>query len=258
MEGGTEIYIVQDNIWRRVNSYKDIFSPIGPNEELRIIEAEAGYGKSTVTLQLAYDWCNDVKGSHLENKDILISLRLRQLRGSTSIYQAVKQFLIPNEPRISSTDIENIIESCSSVEVLLDGYDEYPGRDKEAESDVGRIVRREMFWDLDVSLTTRYLPKNYDRSSTKRARLLGFDDKARDQYISKAVAGDNEKMVVKIKRALNNNPILDDLCQVPLFFVMFAHMTHEKKNFRKLQSVTEFFRCMLKCFHSHMREQIKG
>ncbi|XP_071811010.1 uncharacterized protein [Apostichopus japonicus] len=261
VEGGTEINIdkgerkEKEGPWVRVDSYKDIFTDPRMKAKRRIIEAEAGYGKSTVTLQLAYDWCNEVKDSPLKDVEILILLRLRQLNSKISIYQAIKLFLAPNDPRIKSSDIKNIIESCSSVKVLLDGYDEFPDRDGTTGSDVGRIITRNLFGNIDVTLTTRYLPKDYDKSNTKYVRLVGFDEKARDQYIRKAVTGEDEESVANIKRALKENPILDDLCQVPLLFVMFSHMTHEKTHLQKLKSVTSFFRYMIKCFHSHMRNK---
>ncbi|XP_071831767.1 uncharacterized protein [Apostichopus japonicus] len=257
VEGGTEVLIVKgatkekEGPWVRVGSYKDIFTDPRMKAKRRIIEAEAGYGKSTVALQLAYDWCNGVKDSPFKDVEILILLRLRQLNSKISIYQAIKLFLGPKDPRIKSTDIKDIIESCSSVKVLLDGYDEFPDRDGATGSDVGRIITRNLFGNIDVTLTTRYLPKDYDKANTKRVRLVGFDEKARDQYIRKAVTGENEESVAKIKHALKSNPILDALCQVPLFFVMFSHMTHEKVLFMRFNSVTEFFRYMMKCFHSH-------
>ncbi|PIK44045.1 hypothetical protein BSL78_19091 [Apostichopus japonicus] len=260
VEGGTEFYSVrgtayEDGEWVRVNSYRDIFTDSRIKYTRRIIEAEAGYGKSTVTLQLAYDWCNGVEGSPLKDVEILIPLRLRQLGNIKSIYKEIKLFLLADEPQIKSSDIKNIIAGCSSVEVLLDGYDEYPDKDKRTGSDVDRIITNDLFEDFDVSVTTRYLPKDYDRYKTKRVRLVGFDEKARDQYIRKAVSGDNADIFEEIKRALKANPILDDLYQVPIFFVMFAHMTHEKEYFKTFKSVTEFFRHMIKCFHSHMRKK---
>ncbi|XP_071855448.1 NLR family CARD domain-containing protein 4-like [Apostichopus japonicus] len=258
VEGGTEIYIVKgatkeiEGPWVRVDSYKDIYTDPRMKAKRRIIEAEAGYGKSTVTLQLAYDWCNEVKDSPFKDVEILILLRLRQLNSKISIYQAIKLFLAPSDPRIKSSDIKDIIESCSSVKVLLDGYDEFPDRDGATGSDVGRIISSNLFGNIDVTLTTRYLPKDYDKANTKRVRLVGFDAKARDQYIRKAVTGEDDESVAIIKRALQANPILDDLCQVPLIFVMFSHMTHEKTHFQKFKSVTEFFSYMIQCFHSHL------
>ncbi|PIK52620.1 hypothetical protein BSL78_10480 [Apostichopus japonicus] len=258
VEGGTEFYSGTadgDGEWVRVNSYRDIFTDSRIKSTRRIIKAEAGYGKSTVTLQLAYDWCNGVEGSPLKDVEILILLRLRQLGNVKSIYKAIKLFLVPDEPQIKSSDIKKIIKNCQSVEILLDGYDEYPDKDKRTGSDVDRIITNDLFKGFEVSLTTRYLPKDYDRYQTKRVRLVGFDEKARDQYIRKAIVGDDEDIVEKIKRALKTNPILDDLCQVPIFFVMFAHMTHENDNFQKLKSVTDVFRYMIRCFHNHMRNK---
>ncbi|PIK62359.1 putative NLR family CARD domain-containing protein 4 [Apostichopus japonicus] len=103
----------------------------------RIIEGEPGYGKSTLTLQLAYDWCNGVQASPLADVEILILLRLRQLGNVPSIYRAIKRYLVPKEPRVKERDIKEILESCKSVAFQLDGYDEYPGRDTNEQSVYG-------------------------------------------------------------------------------------------------------------------------
>ncbi|PIK57879.1 hypothetical protein BSL78_05160 [Apostichopus japonicus] len=159
VEGGTEFCSSRGTAvkgeWVRVNSYRDIFTDSRIKSTRRIIEAEAGYGKSTVTLQLAYDWCNGVESSPLKDVEILILLRLRQLGNIKSIYKAIKLFLVADEPQIKSSDIKNIIESCSSVEVLLDGYDEYPDKDKGTGSDVDRIIKNALFEDFGVSLNNQ-------------------------------------------------------------------------------------------------------
>ncbi|PIK59652.1 putative NLR family CARD domain-containing protein 4 [Apostichopus japonicus] len=239
--------------WERLQSYKNIFTDPRMRSNRRIIEGEPGYGKSTLTLQLAYDWCNGVPDSPLYDVEILILLKLRQMGNVTSIYKAIKLYLIPDERRIKTRDIREIIESCRSVAFQLDGYDEYPEKDKE--NDVGRIMMLQMFPESDVTLTTRYLPKEYDKSNTNRIKLTGFDDAARNEYIRKAVCGNNEQAVAKVKKGLKENVILDDLCQVPLFFSMFSHMTHEREDFQKFKSVTDFFRYMMRCFHHHTRNK---
>ncbi|XP_071820314.1 uncharacterized protein [Apostichopus japonicus] len=115
---------------------------------------------------------------------------------------------------------------------------------------------REMFPNHDVTLTTRYLPKKFPKL-TKRVKLTGFDDDARDEYLRKAVVGNDQKALKKIKQRLRENPILADLCQVPLFFVMFAHIAHENQEFMKFKSVTRFFKYMITCFHEHMRNKTR-
>ncbi|KAJ8019254.1 hypothetical protein HOLleu_42264 [Holothuria leucospilota] len=123
-------------------------------------------------------------------------------------------------------------------------------------TDVMKMIMTPVFHHVEVILTTRYLPKHY-APNTKRLRLLGFDDKARDEYIKKAVVGDDVVVANAIKQRLHENPILSDLCQIPLFFAIFAHLSHENKDFQKFKTVTNFFQYMIKCFHSHMRNKME-
>lgn len=240
----------------RQESYKSVFLKTLKESKRRILEGEPGYGKSTLTLQLAYDWCNDVSDSPLGKVEILILLKLRQLRGISSIYRAIKLFLLPKESRIKTGDIEEIIKASSSVNILLDGYDEYPQRDS-YDNEVDSILLRKSFAQLEVTLTTRYLPQRYDCNLAERSRLTGFDKAARDEYIRKAVVGDKDEDADRIQQKIHENCILADLCQVPLIFVMFAHMANERKDFEIFHSVTNFFKYMVKCFHEHMRTKLR-
>ncbi|XP_071852829.1 uncharacterized protein [Apostichopus japonicus] len=262
VEGGIQVlagngrFFKQDESWRRLKSYKNIFTDSELRTTRRILEGEPGYGKSTLTLQLAYGWCNGVNDSPLYGVENLIVLKLRQMGNIKKIDRAIKMFLLSKEPRIRRIDINKIIESFSSTVIILDGYDEYPDRDNDAGNDVGKIIRYKKLQDVDVTLTTRYLPKDYSKSKTKRVKLTGFDEISRDEYIRKAVTGPNDEAAVdKIKRALKENALLDDLCQVPLFFVMFSHMTHESDIFQKFNTLTDFFMYMIKCFHDHQKNK---
>ncbi|PIK52554.1 hypothetical protein BSL78_10544 [Apostichopus japonicus] len=262
VEGGME-YLDKTTVakqgkeWKQMKSYHELMDGTRISSTRNILEGEPGYGKSTLTLQLVYDWCKSVSHSPLRQVKILILLRLRQLGGVNSIFEAVRRFILPGDSKFTDDDVKSIIEKCSSVMLVLDGYDEYPDQDN-TDADIYKIIKNDIFREIKVILTTRssYLP-NYRSPQTDRARLTGFDDLARDKYIRKAVTGDDTEAVDEIKRKLQENPVLGDLCEVPLFFVMFAHITYENKELQTFNSVTGFFRYMISCFHSHMSNKMK-
>lgn len=263
VEGGIEYLAGKEKIggkgiWKKLNTYQDILNDDQLKSVRRIVEGEPGYGKSTLTLQLVYDWCQKVQTSYLTNIDILILLRLRQLGGISSIYKAIKRFLLPKDSKLKESDIENLMCNGSNVLVILDGFDEYPDHEDNEDTDVINIIRRTKLQHVEVIITTRSscLPKGYP-GLTKRIKLTGFDDNARSQYIQKAVAGNDIETTNRIKQRLKENPVLRDLCQVPLFFVMFAHMSHENEQFQMFKSVTSFFLHMIWCFHSHAKNKMK-
>ncbi|PIK46892.1 hypothetical protein BSL78_16239 [Apostichopus japonicus] len=218
----------------------------------QIIEGEAGYGKSTLTLQLAYDWCQRVPKSPLSKyTDTYLPAAKTTERGEVNI-PSNTAFILPRDSDLSEDIVESIIKNCSGALVILDGFDEYPDKDDQ-ETDISLILRREMLQEIDVILTTRpfYLPKEF-APHTDRIRLTGFNEDIRDQYIRKAVVQGDEQAAREIILKLQRNPLLGDLCQVPLLFVLFAHMSHKNKDLKTFKSVTSFFHNVIACFHSHL------
>ncbi|KAJ8039599.1 NLR family CARD domain-containing protein 4 [Holothuria leucospilota] len=237
-----------------LKSYRDIFNDGMVPSKRVIVEGEPGYGKSTLTLQAAYDWCEQHSpSSALQGVELFILLPLRLLKGIVSVYKAVKLFILPRDCNLLESEIKDIIDSCSSVVIVLDGFDEYPDIDSDINSDFMEIIKGKMFTNFKLILCTRSgcLPSSLD-PRTIRVRLTGFDVDARDRYMSNAIVGGSAEKANEIRQNLLKNPIMCDLCQVPLFFVMFAHMANESKDIYKCDSVTSFFKYMLHCFYSHM------
>lgn len=228
-------------LWNKLESYNDLFHMQLLHTKRQIITGEPGYGKSTMALQMVYDWCQSVSLSPLKLVDAVIYLRLRQLGGITSIYSAIRRFILPKDTDIKEDDIQNILSSMSNVLVILDGFDEYPDREL-ADTDIYHILTKNMFQDFIVILTTRpsFIPKNIE-SVTERIRLTGFGAMARKNYVKKIVKNDDEKAVDEIIEKLHTNPVAEDFCEVPLFFVMFVHMTYENQHLMQFNSVTSFF-----------------
>ncbi|KAJ8049687.1 Protein NLRC5 [Holothuria leucospilota] len=259
VEGGFEFMDDASRSWKNLESYHDIFSSSHVQSKRRIIEGKAGYGKSTLALRFAFDWCYSSNESPLRNKDLLILLRLKQLGSIASVYTAIKQFLLPKDTLLSEEDIEFILQNSKSVVVVLDGFDEYPDRDTETNSFVYNIINRQIFQQVEVILTTRSgcLPKQF-APQTRRIRLTGFHDNAQEEYLQKVIVEGDTKSAEKVKEALQRNPFLDDICRVPLFFVLFAHICTEEKHVPKFSSVTPFFRHIISCLHSHRRNKLQG
>ncbi|PIK52559.1 putative NLR family CARD domain-containing protein 4 [Apostichopus japonicus] len=227
--------------WDKLLSYQKLVNENCLKTKRQILEGEPGYGKSTLTLQLLYDWCKSHSKTSSRGVNVIIYLRLRQLGGVVSIFSAIRQVILPRDSDISEEDIKEILNQMRIVLVLLDGFDEYPDQES-TETDIYHIMKKNMFQGFNVILTTRpsCVPTCFAPHSD-RVRLTGFGEKARRKYVEKAVVGTYGEAVDRIMRKLEENPVLDDLCQVPLFFVMFAHMTYENEHSLTFNSVTSFF-----------------
>ncbi|XP_071852530.1 uncharacterized protein [Apostichopus japonicus] len=262
VEGGID-YLAKSKptteTWNPLDSYKNMFSHPSMTGTRWMIEGGPGYGKSTLSLQLAYEWCNNIEGSSMCDVEFFFLIRLRQLKGVSSIYEAIKKFILPIDSTFSTVDIQRFITNSSSVLIILDGFDEYPDREVPSNSDVFNIIKRTMFPEHRVVLTTRssHLPEDY-APQTNRIRLTGFNSKAQEEYLQKAVTINGYKSAEStIQEWLQENPILNDLCVVPLFFVMYAHLSLDSDALRNCTSVTSFFRYMITCLHSHLKLKFK-
>lgn len=234
-------------------SYRDIFNHSPDKPDRIILEADPGHGKSTLTLQFVNEWCNSTSGSFFKTVDILILLKLREIRENLSIFAAIRKYILPDDTTLSENDIANSIEQSSNVVIILEGFDEF--LDKENDNDIMKMINRKILQNTLVVLTTRSssLPKTY-APSTKRFKLIGFDDKAQSAYIARVCEG-NKKYAKKINDTLYKNPVMKELCKIPLFLAMFVHMSHDDKGTENIQSFTSSVSYVIACFHSHMRNK---
>ncbi|KAJ8017833.1 Protein NLRC5 [Holothuria leucospilota] len=254
--GGIEVLIPNENtksqFWGKKVSYKDVFYDKTTKSTMFIVEGEAGYGKSTLMLQLVHDWCKN--DSHAEN--ILIFLRLRKLTSEMTIFEAIRRFALPGDSDFSDRNIESILfGSDLSVVIILDGFDDYPDKDKD--SDVLKIIRRDMLSHCKVVLTTRpgYLHEKYFIKA-QRIRLTGFDKQAQHEYIRRAVVNGNSEAIENIKRRLRAHGALNNLWSVPMIFAAFAHISHDSVKFQEMTSLTTIVNFIIISFHSHMKSKM--
>ncbi|PIK38097.1 hypothetical protein BSL78_25062 [Apostichopus japonicus] len=81
----------------KLKSYRDVFNDDIISSRRILLEGDPGYGKTTFTLQAAYDWCNASDSSPLKDVAIFILLPLRLLDRILSICLAIKLMLMPGE-----------------------------------------------------------------------------------------------------------------------------------------------------------------
>lgn len=241
----------------QVKSYRDIFDDNTVSSKRVIMEGEPGYGKSLLTLQAAYDWCEDgCLSSALKEVELLILLPLRLMKGITSIYEAIKLFIVPLECTLTKLDIKQIMDCCTRIVIVLDGCDEYPDLNSNLNSDITEIIKGTMFSNYKVILCTRSgcIPRNLD-PRTVRVRLTGFDAVARERYINKTADGDASAIANKMIQIVEQNPVMRDSWQNPFFFSMFVHMVDENTVMDKCTSVTRYFEYMIQCLYRNMRRK---
>ncbi|KAJ8049708.1 NLR family CARD domain-containing protein 4 [Holothuria leucospilota] len=223
-----------------------------------VIEGEAGFGKSILLTQYAYDWYSSTADSPLKKDTIFILLRLREFKKSGSIFETIKLLLL-NDLSLSCNEIEDIITSQSwKVVFAFDGYDEFKYRDS-THVDVLKIIHGRMLTSSLVIVSTR--PECWTKlqnSAEIRCRLTGFDRSIQNMYIEKVIIPNTEKRDIKtlISQTLQANGFLSDICQVPLFFVIFAHMKYTNHDELNITTVTGYFKYMLSCslIHSKSKE----
>ncbi|PIK54144.1 hypothetical protein BSL78_08959 [Apostichopus japonicus] len=245
-------FMQKPDVLESLDSYNDILSSPKTMSNRKIIEADPGFGKSTLASQFVYDWCTKNPESPLKDVEILIFLQLRQLEGVKSIYTAIKHSIVPEDEDMDDSCIKEILKVYKkSVVMVFDSYDEYP--DKNTKTHISSIIEMKMFLDILVIILTRTLnlPPNL-HPETKRIRLTGFGVAERRNYVLKAVA-DDVKLADRIEEQLQRNPFLKDLCQVPLFSTMVAHIAHERPEIEIFSTVTRFFTYVIACVHNHMK-----
>ncbi|KAJ8019338.1 NACHT, LRR and PYD domains-containing protein 6 [Holothuria leucospilota] len=241
-------------------NYTEIFTHDKLKSEIRIIlEGDPGAGKTMLLSQLAYDWS---KGK-IDGVDILVFLPLKIVEDKTLI-QAIEQFYIPTNSPLLENDIESILASDKErICLLLDGLEEYStgGRMKAKESsEVMKIMKKEKHSNCKVVVTSRSDFAN-DLPECPLLKLGRFGETERNSYVEKLLPEDTNQQQ-KIKRIIQDNPFILDLCSVPLLFVLAVHNIESMSLSEEgqLSKVSPFMRSMILtlCSSSTVKHEVDG
>ncbi|XP_071811007.1 uncharacterized protein [Apostichopus japonicus] len=262
-EGGVE-YLSKDQTkhqhrWQKLDSYKDIFNKNVMEDNRWIIEGEPGSGKSFLTLQLTYEWCNHDVESCLRDVDILIVVKMRQLSGVSSIYDAIKCFILSKDSKYSIDDIREILsEAQTSLVIVLDGIDEYPHHSQS--NHFMNIIKKIILPKCKLIVTTRSGKIPHECVNwTNRVRLMGFSTETQERYVREVLtSGNDDETLNVIKEWLPSTSILYEFYQIPLIFVTYAHLSHEAgSELLHCTSITSFFSHVISSLHSHFDNKME-
>ncbi|KAJ8048551.1 NLR family CARD domain-containing protein 4 [Holothuria leucospilota] len=253
-------------IWQKLKNHNDFLKSLWQRQSETVLEGEPGFGKTTLGYQLAFDWATKNRSSPLKDIDIYILLRLRYVKDALSIPAAIKKFLLPGKSLLTIQDVSDILYHSQSVVIFLDGYNRFSYNKDKKIAFLNDVRTNNICTKCQVIVTTKpFLLPDEDTKDMIRMRLTGFGEMSWRKYLQKSVARNDGAEEERIMNLIHSNPVLRDLCQVPLFFALFAHITTKHGNFVrqmdhvddnnddcKINTVTKFFQTVIDCLQSKL------
>ena len=190
-----------------------------------LIEGAPGGGKSTLALHICHKWARGDVVYSLGRFDlvVLIYLRDQAIQNATTLAD-----ILPARNQEMSKIVASQIQDCDGQNVLFifDGWDEFPSR-LQTNSRVSTIIRQPHKLSLHQStvlITSRPVSSaNLLHIADRRVEILGFTQHQIHEYIEKALNG-NSTRIQKLVRHLEEHPVIEGYCYVPLHVAILVHI----------------------------------
>ncbi|XP_077993193.1 uncharacterized protein LOC144447162 [Glandiceps talaboti] len=217
-----------------------------------LIEGDPGYGKSTFSKKLAYDWSRE-KCDFLKQFKLLFCLEMKEIK--PCIRESIVDTLLPDD----STLIDNWDHlfkyiKCNQEKVcfVLDGWDE---KSESLQSEVDKIIQDKMLCHCKVVVTSRKIRGDMSdmRSHGSKLRrnvtfnrkltLNGFTVSALKQYVTKhfenvARPDASRALFGQIEMSSKKDEIMSLLkCPLNVCFFCIAFMSPESDIISKITSL---------------------
>ncbi|KAJ8046173.1 hypothetical protein HOLleu_04767 [Holothuria leucospilota] len=234
----------KDGTWTALKTYHEIMENLSEGHEHFILNGESGYGKTTLAIQMAYDWSKGYPEYPLRNVEILLFLNLRQLEGKPPTCKTIQQFLLPVNSTLKEQDLDDIIRNSRSTVIILDECDEYSRQGPFTLSDIIDSIDNELFQNLKlVAITSRSFQSTLKyNKNVKILKLLGLCEINQENVLQniKLKYGDES---ATLPTYFSKDFWLHGLYEVPLFFSILSCMICTKSDPpMNHQSVTMFFK----------------
>lgn len=224
-----------DERYVKLGSYEDIFTQEFMRNQRLVLEGEAGCGKSTFAMTIAREWINKQKESPMRDVGMLIILSLIDFDENTTIPEAIKKQLVPDDRQedISAKEIEKILQNEEKVIIFLDGFDEFVERNREENKNsyMYRLIRNKILNRAFIIILTRsvsYL-RVYGEKLLPIVRLHSFTKPQIQNYIRMSFSKQSD--VDHLENKVDSSENLNSLCEIPLFLEMVTTMYEADHSF---------------------------
>ena len=194
-----------------------------PLPRVTLLEGTPGGGKSTLALHVCRKWAKDTFPFGIFDLVILVYLRDQAIQNATTLAD-----ILPNTLKDSKLTVATHLQATYGFNVLFifDGWDEFPSH-LQTNSLVSTIIREPHHLSLHLStvlITSRPVASgNLLHIADRRVEILGFAQHQIREYIEKSLDG-NSTHIQKLVQHLQEHPVLESYCYVPLHVAILVHI----------------------------------
>ena len=233
---------------RITKNISDIFSTdptVGTSVPPRtvLIEGAPGIGKTVLAEEAAYRWAN---GELLKNKKFFLLFYMRDdyIQSVESLSDLLDKYANQDKEMVSQINQHINRNGGEDVVFLLDGYDECPKKIRF----LSDLIRGEILPKAMVIVTSR--PTASTSLFVKKVEILGFAEEQRNQYIEMSLS---KKSKGRLLEYLDNNPIINSICYIPLCLAILMYLFKEGSLPRTLTEMNKLFIIHTICHHMGKR-----
>ena len=202
-----------------------VLPPPPPPPRVTLFEGAPGGGKSTLALNICYQWAQYAFSLARFDIVILAYLRDRAIQDATTLADILPATCSTLE---MSQMVASQLQSSggSNVLFIFDGWDEFPSylQDNSLVSTIIRQPHRLSLHNSTVLITSRPVSSgNLLHIANRRVEILGFTQCQIHEYIEKALDG-NSTHIQRLVQHLEDHPVIEGYCYVPLHVAILVHI----------------------------------
>ena len=215
VRGKTIDHKVDEVVHQRVPiELKDIFTKIEGQPKV-LLEGAPGCGKSTLSFHIRQEWAN---GRLFQEYKLVALIRLRDL-----IVQNAKSVADLLQNIVGEVAEEIMANKGKSILLVLDGWDELT-KEKPGHPIISNLIKSKELQESSIIITSRPTSSaNLHKHVSLRAEILGFSKSELRSYFTFCLK-DYPKDVDDLLKRIENNPILEGICYLPLNASILVHL----------------------------------